>query len=143
MAQNLYFTKLYNIPEMINHVDPAKNPQSTLVIFGNLLPKQPIFGFWAIILEPHQINPKFLHFLNALRCPDLGQEESQKVWSTFWITLVETLVPTVLNAFFVALVIQICFQIDLNRIHGRIPIKVAFLVEIAILQPDFRLMYCS
>ena len=76
MAQNLYFTKLYNIPEMINHVDPAKNPQSTLVIFGNLPPKRPIFGFWAIILEPHQINPKFLHFLNALRCPDLGQAKN-------------------------------------------------------------------
>ena len=88
MAQNLYFTKLYNIPEMINHVDPAKNPQSTLVIFGNLLPKRPIFGFWAIILEPHQINPKFLHFLNALRCPDLGQEESQKVGSTLVIKFV-------------------------------------------------------
>ena len=88
MAQNLYFTKLYNIPEMINHVDPAKNPQSTLVIFGNLPPKRPIFGFWAIILEPHQINPKFLHFLNALRCPDLGQEESQKVGSTLVIKFV-------------------------------------------------------
>ena len=88
MAQNLYFTKLYNIPEMIKHVDPAKHPQSTLVIFGNLPPKRPIFGFWAIILEPHQINPKFLHFLNALRCPDLGQEESQKVGSTLVITFV-------------------------------------------------------
>ena len=88
MTQNLYFTNLYNIPETINHVDPAKNPQSILVIFGNLPPKRPIFGFWAIILEPHQINPKFLHFLNALRCPDLGQEESQKVGSILVITFV-------------------------------------------------------
>ena len=98
MAQNLYFTKLYNIPEMIKHVDPAKNPQSTLVIFGNLPPKRPIFGFWAIILEPHQINPKFLHFLNALRCPDLGQEESQKVGSTLVITLVGPQRPCILNS---------------------------------------------
>ena len=29
-------------------------------------------------------------------CPDLGQEESQKVWSTLMTTLVGTLVPTVL-----------------------------------------------
>ena len=89
MAQSLYFTKLYNIPEMINHVDPAQNPQSTLVIFGNLPPKLSFFfGFWAIILEPHQINPKFLHFLNALICPDLGQEESQKVGATLVIKFV-------------------------------------------------------
>ena len=83
MAQSLYFTN-----EMINQVDPAKNPQSTLVIFGNLLPKRPIFGFWAIILKPHHINPKFLHFLNAYECIDLGQEECQKVGSTMVITLV-------------------------------------------------------
>ena len=36
MAQNLYFTKLYNIPEMINHVGSAKKAQSTFEIFGKM-----------------------------------------------------------------------------------------------------------
>ena len=36
MAQNLYFTKLYNIPEMINHVGSAKKAQSTLEILGKM-----------------------------------------------------------------------------------------------------------
>ena len=50
-----------------------------------------------MILALGQKNPKFLHFLNPYTCPDLGQEESQKVWSTLVITLVMTLVPTVLK----------------------------------------------
>ena len=32
MAQNLYFTKVYNIPEMINLVGSAKKAQSTFEI---------------------------------------------------------------------------------------------------------------
>ena len=36
MAQNLYFTKLYNIPGMINHVGSAKKAQSTFDIFGKM-----------------------------------------------------------------------------------------------------------
>ena len=47
MAQNLYFIKLYNIPEMINHVVPAKETQSTFVIFGKLPPKTPHFWFFG------------------------------------------------------------------------------------------------
>ena len=84
MAQNLHFTKLYNIPEMINHVDPAKETQFPFLMFGKLPPKRPIFGFWAIILEPDQEKPEFLYFLNAHRCLDLGQEQSPKVWSV-WV----------------------------------------------------------
>ena len=91
MAQNLYFRKLYNIPEMINHVDPAKETQSTFVIFGQLPPKRPIFGFWAIILEPDKVKPKFLHFLNAHRCLDLGQEQSPKVWTVLVIKFIASL----------------------------------------------------
>ena len=36
MAQNLYFTKLYNIPEVINHGGSAKKTQSTFEIFGKM-----------------------------------------------------------------------------------------------------------
>ena len=65
MAQNLYFTKLYNIPEMINHVDPAKKAQSTFEILGKMTKNWPFFGFLALIFVPYQKNKKFLHFLNA------------------------------------------------------------------------------
>ena len=36
MPQNLYFTKLYNIPNMINYVGSAKKAQSTFEIFGKM-----------------------------------------------------------------------------------------------------------
>ena len=55
------------------------------------------FSFLALILVLDKENPNFFDFLDPYTCPDLGQEESQKVGSTFWITLVETLVPTVLK----------------------------------------------
>ena len=70
--------------------------QCSIVIFAKIAKNWPNFSFLAIILVPDQKNPNFLDFLDPYTCPDLGQEESQKVWSTLVITLVATLVPTVL-----------------------------------------------
>ena len=71
--------------------------QCLIVIFAKIAKNWPNFSFLAIILVPDQKNPNFLDFLDPYTWPDLGQEESQKVWSTLVITLVETLVPTVLS----------------------------------------------
>ena len=71
--------------------------QCSIVIFAKIAKNWPNFSFLAIILVPDQKNPNFLDFLDPYTCPDLGQEESQKVWSTLVITLVGTLVPTVLS----------------------------------------------
>ena len=77
MAQNLYFTKLYNIPEMINHVGSAKKAQSTFEILGKMTQNWPFFSFFGTIPK----KSKLLYFLNAYGCIDLEQEESKKVRS--------------------------------------------------------------
>ena len=71
--------------------------QCSIVIFAKIAKNWPNFSFLAIILVPDQKNPNFLDFLDPYTCLDLGQEESQKVWSTLVITLVATLVPSVLK----------------------------------------------
>ena len=72
--------------------------QCSIVIFAKIAKNWPNFSFLAIILVPDQKNPNFLDFLDPYTCPDLGQEESQKVWSTLVITLVATLMPTILSS---------------------------------------------
>ena len=54
------------------------------------------FGFLAIKVVPNQKNSKFLHFLNAYICLDLGQEESQKAWKILVIKFLALLRPVVL-----------------------------------------------
>ena len=71
--------------------------QCSIVIFAKIAKNWPNFSFLAIILVPDQKNPNFLDFLDPYTCLNLGQEESQKVWSTLVITLVATLVPSVLK----------------------------------------------
>ena len=53
----------------------------------------------AIKVVPNQKNSKFLHFLNAYICLDLGQEESQKVWKMLVIKLVALLRSVVLSGY--------------------------------------------
>ena len=50
MAQNLYFTKLYNIPEMINHVGSAKKAQSTFEILGKMTQNKPKIDPFLVFL---------------------------------------------------------------------------------------------
>ena len=71
--------------------------QCSIVIFAKIAKNWPNFSFLAKILVADQKNPNFLDFLDPYTCPDLGQEESQKVWSTLVITLVATLMPSVLS----------------------------------------------
>ena len=91
------------IPENMNPQSPSLETQWSFVKFVKILKNWLVWRFFAIILALGQKNPKFLHFLNPYTCPDLGQEESQKVWSTLVITLVETFVPTVLRAAFIGM----------------------------------------
>ena len=53
--------------------------------------------FLAIKVIPNQKNSKFLHFLNAYICLDLGQEESQKAWKILVIKFLALLRPVVLS----------------------------------------------
>ena len=52
----------------------------------------------AIKVVPNQKNSKFLHFLNAYICLDLGQEESQKAWKILVIKFLALLRPVVLTS---------------------------------------------
>ena len=92
--------------------------QCSIVIFAKIAKNWPNFSFLAIILVPDQKNPNFLDFLDPYTCPDLGQEESQKVWSTLVITLVATLVPTVLRFF--VLKIRLIIRFQKNTLGGQI-----------------------
>ena len=74
-------------PENMKTVCATLKSQCSIVIFAKIAKNWPNFSFLAIILVPDQKNPNFLDFLDPYTCPDLGQEESQKVWSTLWITL--------------------------------------------------------
>ena len=91
------FFIILTTPENMKTVCATLKSQCSIVIFAKIAKNWPNFSFLAIILVPDQKNPNFLDFLDPYTCPDLGQEESQKVWSTLVITLVATLVPTVLK----------------------------------------------
>ena len=93
------FFIILTTPENMKTVCATLKSQCSIVIFAKIAKNWPNFSFLAIILVPDQKNPNFLDFLDPYTCPDLGQEESQKVWSTLVITLVGTLVPTVLIFF--------------------------------------------
>ena len=95
--QKMDFFIILTTPENMKTVCATLKSQCSIVIFAKIAKNWPNFSFLAIILAPDQKNPNFLDFLDPYTCPDLGQEESQKVWSTLVITLVGTLVPTVLN----------------------------------------------
>ena len=82
------------IPENMTTVCATLQSQFSIAIFAKLAKNWLDFSFLAVILVPNKNNPNFLDFLDPYTCPDLGQEESQKVWSTLVITLVETLMPT-------------------------------------------------
>ena len=98
--QKMDFFIILTTPENMKTVCATLKSQCSIVIFAKIAKNWPNFSFLAIILVPDQKNPNFLDFLDPYTCPDLGQEESQKVWSTLVITLVGTLVPTVLSAFY-------------------------------------------
>ena len=97
--QKMDFFIILTTPENMKTVCATLKSQCSIVIFAKIAKNWPNFSFLAIILVPDQKNPNFLDFLDPYTCPDLGQEESQKVWSTLVITLVGTLVPTVLSLF--------------------------------------------
>ena len=93
--QKMDFFIILTTPENMKTVCATLKSQCSIVIFAKIAKNWPNFSFLAIILVPDQKDPNFLDFLDPYTCPDLGQEESQKVWSTLVITLVGTLVPTV------------------------------------------------
>ena len=95
--QKMDFFIILTTPENMKTVCATLKSQCSIVIFAKIAKNWPNFSFLAIILVPNQKNPNFLDFLDPYTCPDLGQEESQKVWSTLVITLVATLVPTILK----------------------------------------------
>ena len=95
--QKMDFFIILTTPENMKTVCATLKSQCSIVIFAKIAKNWPNFSFLAIILVPDQKNPNFLDFLDPYTCPDLGQEESQKVWSTLVITLVATLVPSVLK----------------------------------------------
>ena len=76
------------IPENMNPQSPSLETQWSFVKFVKILKNWLVWRFFAIILALGQKNPKFLHFLNSYTCPDLGQGESQKLWSLIVITLI-------------------------------------------------------
>ena len=91
------FFIILTTPENMKTVCATLQSQCSIVKFAKIAQNWLDFSFLAIILVLDKENPNFFDFLDPYTCPDLGQEESQKVWSTLVITLVETLVPTVLS----------------------------------------------
>ena len=93
--QKMDFFIILTTPENMKTVCATLKSQCSIVIFAKIAKKWPNFSFLAIILVPDEKNPNFLDFLDPYTYPDLGQEESQKVWSTLVITLFAKLVPTI------------------------------------------------
>ena len=94
--QKMDFFIILTTPENMKTVCATLQSQCSIVKFAKIAQNWLDFSFLAIILVLDKENPNFFDFLDPYTCPDLGQEESQKVWSTLVITLVGTLVPTVL-----------------------------------------------
>ena len=86
IKQKMDFIIMLIIPENMNPQSPCTETQWSFVKFVKILKNWLFFSFFAIILALGQKNPKFLHFLNPHTCPDLGQGESQKLWSLLVIT---------------------------------------------------------
>ena len=74
------------IPENMNPQSPSLETQWSFVKFVKILKNWLVWRFFAIILALGQKNPKFLYFLNTYTCTNLGQGESQKLWSLLVIT---------------------------------------------------------
>ena len=94
--QKMDFFIILTTPENMKTVCATLKSQCSIVIFAKIAKNWPSFDF----------------FLDPYTCPNLGQEESQKAWSTLVITLVATLVQTVLNVPFVTKI-----QIMYNKHH--------------------------
>ena len=86
--QKMDFFIILTTPENMKTVCATLKSQCSIVIFAKIAKNWPNFSFLAIILVPDQKNPNFLDFLDPYTCPDLGQEESQKVGSTLVIKCV-------------------------------------------------------
>ena len=84
--QKMDFITILIIPENMNPQSPSLETQRSFVKFTKILKNWLVWRFFAIILALGRKNPKFLHFLNPYTCPDLGQGESQKLWSLLVIT---------------------------------------------------------
>ena len=79
------------IPEKTSHLGSAKTSQGTYLIFDKIQLKpskiDSILVFFAITFIPIKKISKLLASLTTYDYTDLGQEEFQKLWSTFRDTL--------------------------------------------------------